>query len=230
MSTGVYARAEQTCHSEMLIKIPDRGCDQECEWRHAPEAWAEIWEKSVSWVPASEQESWVPTSEKDSWLLELAEALRQVPHMVKGADGKVIIERLCFSLPYVEKPFHSKVIKSFVPELRSRQVFFVFRDSYVIYICALWTLWTFCVPVWICLFHVFISGYVTHAATSTWPNSYSHIWAKWFQVTIPIIYIKVVNTSCFVTSMFHEQMWLEIIFNTPAWPINGNQIDTTTLS
>ena len=25
----------------------------------------------------------------------------------------------------------------------------------------IWTLWTFCVPVWICLFHVFISAYVT---------------------------------------------------------------------
>ena len=58
----------------------------------------------------------------------------------EGADGTVVIERLCLSLPYVEKPFNSKVIKSFVPELRSREVFFVFRDSYVIYICALWTL------------------------------------------------------------------------------------------
>ena len=29
-----------------------------------------------------------------------------------GADGKVAIERLCLSLPYVEKPFNSKVIKS----------------------------------------------------------------------------------------------------------------------
>ena len=48
-----------------------------------------------------------------------------------GADGKVIIERLCISLPYVET-FNSKVIKSFVPELRSRYVFFVFRDSYVL--------------------------------------------------------------------------------------------------
>ena len=34
--------------------------------------------------------------------------------------------------PYVEKPLNSKVIKSFVPELRSRYVFFVFRDSYVL--------------------------------------------------------------------------------------------------
>ncbi len=55
---------------------------------------------------------------------------------VGGADGKASIERLCLS-PYVEKPSNSKVIESFVPELRSRQVFFVFRDSYVIYICAL---------------------------------------------------------------------------------------------
>ena len=44
---------------------------------------------------------------------------------VGGADGKVVIERLCLSLPYVEKPFNSKVIKSLVPELRSRKCFCV---------------------------------------------------------------------------------------------------------
>ena len=48
-----------------------------------------------------------------------------------GADGKVIIERLCTSLPYVET-FKSKVIKGFVPEIRSLYVFFVFPDSYVL--------------------------------------------------------------------------------------------------
>ena len=48
-----------------------------------------------------------------------------------GADGKVIIERLCISLPYVEI-FNSKVIKGFVPDLRSRYVFFVFRNPYVL--------------------------------------------------------------------------------------------------
>ena len=45
--------------------------------------------------------------------------------MCRAADGKVVIERLCLSLPYVEKPFNSKVIKSFVPELRSRKCFCV---------------------------------------------------------------------------------------------------------
>ena len=90
----------------------------------------------------------------------LAEALWRVPHMFGGGeDGKASIERLCLS-PYVEKPFNSKVIKSFVPELRSRECFSCFGIPmfYVIYI---WTLWKFCVSVWICLFHVFISGYVT---------------------------------------------------------------------
>ena len=123
-----------------------------------------IWKKSVNWVPASERESVVLAPEEDGWLSELAEGLQRVCTgwwWGRRADGKVSIERLCLSFPYVEKPFYSKVIKSFVPELRSRQVFFVFRDSYVIYICALWTLWTFCIPVWICLFHIFVYGYVT---------------------------------------------------------------------
>ena len=42
-----------------------------------------------------------------------------------GADGKAGIERLCLS-PYVEKPFNSKVIKSFVPELKHRKRFSCF--------------------------------------------------------------------------------------------------------
>ena len=84
-----------------------------------------------------------------------------------GADGKVVIERLCLSLLYVEKTFNSKVIKSFVPELRNRKCFLCFGILMLyVYICALWTLWTFCVPVWICLFHIFMYGYVTVRPTS----------------------------------------------------------------
>ena len=59
-----------------------------------------------------------------------------------GTDEKVIIKRLCISLPYVET-FNSKVIKCFVPELRSRYVFFVFRDSYVLCIYVMNILCTF---------------------------------------------------------------------------------------
>ena len=53
---------------------------------------------------------------------------------VKG----VSIERLCLSLSSYRKTFNSKVIKSFVPELRSRKVFFVVSDS-------------------LCLFHISVS-------------------------------------------------------------------------
>ena len=45
---------------------------------------------------------------------------------VCGGDGKVVIERVCLSLPHVKKPFNSKVIKSFVLELRSRECFSCF--------------------------------------------------------------------------------------------------------
>ena len=45
--------------------------------------------------------------------------------------------------PYVEEPLNSKVIKSFVPELRSRKCFFVFRDSYVLCIYVMNFLRTF---------------------------------------------------------------------------------------
>ena len=66
------------------------------------------------------------------------------------ADGKIIIERLCISLPYVET-FNSKVIKGFVPELRSSYVFFVFRDSYVLCIYVMNILCTFHISVsWVC--------------------------------------------------------------------------------
>ena len=42
----------------------------------------------------------------------------------EGADGKASIE-ISYLFPYVEKPLNSKVIKSFVPELRSRTFFCV---------------------------------------------------------------------------------------------------------
>ena len=58
---------------------------------------------------------------------------------VLGAGGrwKSQNRKNVYLSPYVEEPLNAKVIKSFVPELRSRYVFFEFRDSYVL------SLWTF---------------------------------------------------------------------------------------
>ena len=51
-----------------------------------------------------------------------------------GEDGKASIERLCLS-PYVEEPLNSKVIKSFLPELRSGKCFRISGFLCSMYIC-----------------------------------------------------------------------------------------------
>ena len=71
-----------------------------------------------------------------------------------GTDGKVI-ERLCLS-PYVEKPLNSKVIKSFVPELRSRKCF----SCFIIPMFYVYMLWTFDVRfTYLCMSYIFIYFY-----------------------------------------------------------------------
>ena len=144
-------------------------------------------------------QSWVLASEEDGWLSELADALRRVPHMA-GGRWKSQHRKIVYLSPYVEKPFNSKVIKSFVPELRSRQAFFVFRDSYVIYVCALWTLWMFCVPVWICLFLVFISGYV-RLRQSTQPPQGERIYCH-PQTHCFVVYTYIYIYACVYTHIY----------------------------
>ena len=63
-----------------------------------------------------------------SWPDEFVRYGRRALIGLRADDVKeVSIEGLCVSLsPYVEKPFNSKVIKSFVPELRSRKCFLCF--------------------------------------------------------------------------------------------------------
>ena len=76
-----------------------------------------FWKKWVNWVSGSEEDGWLSLAR---W--------SQASGLVAGAtrsDGKASIERLCLS-PYVEKPLNSKVIKSFIPELRSRKCFSCF--------------------------------------------------------------------------------------------------------
>ena len=62
MSAGVHAHGggEDASFTDVKIKPKIGIVTRGCEWRHAPEAWAEdfgIWEKPVSCVPASEIES-----------------------------------------------------------------------------------------------------------------------------------------------------------------------------
>ena len=101
-----------------------------------------ILKKSVSWVPGSEEDGW----------LSLARRGLVAGAYVVWEGWKSQHRTNVYLSPYVEKPLNSKVIKIFVPELRSRKFFFVFRDSYVLCIYVMNILRTF---------HIFMYGNVT---------------------------------------------------------------------
>ena len=120
----------------------------------------EIW-KSQSGVLRSEEEGWLSLARSGL----VAGATR-----VGGrADGKASIERLCLS-PYVEKSFNSKVIKSFVPELRSRKCFSCFGIP-MFYVYMLWTFYVrYTYP-----YHDYGTSF---GALFTWPYTTYVLWRK----------------------------------------------------
>ena len=116
-----------------------------------------IWKKSVSWELNSEREGSTFGARWGQTNL----CAKGVTRVGVGADGKASIERLYISL-HVET-FNSKVIKGFVPEVRSRYVFFVFRDSYVLCIYVMNIL---------CTFQISVSGYGTSITSITFSLKY----------------------------------------------------------
>ena len=135
--------------------------------------------------------SWVFASEEEGWLSELAEALRQVSHVV-GGRWKSQHRKIVYLSPYVEKPFNLKVIKSFVPELRSRKCFCV---SYVIYMCVMNIL---------CLFHIFMYGYDTIAIIprSTLTRNGNAIWGPILgQIELFIHLIRIIIFNILIRSL-----------------------------
>ena len=82
------------------------------------------------------------------------------------ADGKVSRERLCIS-----SLMSKNLLKSFVPELRCHKCFFVFWDSYVIYIWVMNILCLFHISIsWVCYTH---AGYLIPTPFYTY-----HIWFR----------------------------------------------------
>ena len=129
--TQVFTRTRRADISLRDVTIAQIGNEaSKCEWCHAPEAHGGFWDfEKVSWV-----ENW--TLNEKGWLSLARGGLGQVSHEM-GGKWKSQNRKNVYLSPYVEDPLNSKVIKGFVPELRSRYMFFVFRDSYVL------SLWTF---------------------------------------------------------------------------------------
>ena len=116
-------RVTQRCHNS-----PNGKQVLQCRWRHATEALgmiSGILKKSVSRV-----ENWTPNdfrgSQRPNEFARYGRCTRW------AADDKARIEIMYIFLLESEEHLNSKVIRGFVPELRSRYVFFEFRDSYVL--------------------------------------------------------------------------------------------------
>ena len=133
---------EDVSFRDVKIKIPEK------EWCHAPEAHAEDFEKVV------ELRTRHRTRRVDfQGTLRPDEFARYGDRTRWGGRWKSQNRKNVYLSPYVEEPLNSKLIKGFVPELRSRYVFFVFRDPYVLCIYVMNIL---------CTFHISIFGYSTN--------------------------------------------------------------------
>ena len=164
MLAGVHAHARRADVSLRDVTIARDGkrrlasANDVTHRKRTDEFW-EILKKSVSWDKTPEELRWDLPRRKDGWFSLARWVLCGGCHTCWvgwGSDEKASIERLYLS-PYVET-FNSKVIKVFVPELRSRYVFFEFQDSfylfghsmYVSYIAISWLWYTY----WITIIYV----------------------------------------------------------------------------
>ena len=126
-----------------------------------------------------EKVSWVLPQEKTVGFRLLAEtrpvALWRVPHEM-GCRWKSQNRKNVYLSPNVEEPLNSKVIKNFVPELRSRQLFSCFGCS--MYICYEHSMY---------VSQIRIMGMLDlHTHTYTWHiHTYTHILSddSWYMYT-----------------------------------------------
>ena len=133
----MHARAEQTFHSEMSqlptleARLQSAG---DVTHRKSAEDFGRFWKSQRVALRTGHRRRRLTfaCSRRPLW---------RVPHVLGGGRWKSQNRKIVPLFQYVEEPLNSKVIKSFVPEQRSRQVFFVFRDSYVL--CSMYIyIWT----------------------------------------------------------------------------------------
>ena len=104
-----------------------------------------------------------PALGEDGWLSLSREGLATGAHVLAGGRWKSQNRKNVYLSPYVEEPLNSKVIKSFVPELRSRKCFSCFEIP-MFYVYMLWTFYvhfTYC-RIWIWYIYIYIYIYIYH--------------------------------------------------------------------
>ena len=139
-----------------------------CEWRHAPEERGGFWEI----LKKSVELRWDLPRKKTVGFRLLAETfVAGATRVGREVRWKSQNRKIVPLSPYVEEPLNSKVIKCSVPGQRSRQEFFVFRDSYYL------SLWTFDVRFTYCHIMAMVQlDYICLMVTG--PNCCSNVWKR----------------------------------------------------
>ena len=131
--TQVFTRARRANVSLWDVTVAQmENKATEWAWRHASEArggFGGFWKSQL--IELS------PASGEDGWLSLARGSLGQVSHE-RGGRWKSQNRKNMYLSPYVEEPINSKVIKSFVPDLRSRKCFSCFEIP-MFYVYILWT-------------------------------------------------------------------------------------------
>ena len=138
INAGVHARRRSGRVTQRCHNSPDGKRGYRVRVTSRTGSALRIWgvlKKSVELSPASEEDGWLSLARRSQASDLAAGAARDGLGRWKSQNRKNV-----YLSPYVEEPLNSKVIKSFVPELRSRQVFFLFRDPmfYVYMLCTLY--------------------------------------------------------------------------------------------
>ena len=130
--TLVFMCAHEADMSLRDVTIAQMGNEaSKCEWHHAPEAHRGFWDfEKVSWV------------ETCLGRRRLIFACSRRPWAGVTWDGggerwKNQNRKNVYLSPYVEEPLNSKVIKSSIPELRSRKCFSCFEIP-MFYVYMIW--------------------------------------------------------------------------------------------
>ena len=130
-----HTRGEDESFREVKIKIPDRkiwpgDVNDVMHRKRARRIWG-IWEKSVSWVLASEEDGWL------SGLAEIRPVVCSGVLHVVGGRWKSQHRKIVYHSPHVEKPFNSKVIK--VSNLNYEFISVFCVSGFLLSINELWT-------------------------------------------------------------------------------------------
>ena len=147
INTGVHARARGADVSLRDVTIARDGANDVSHWKRTEDS------GNLEKVRELRRDT-----ERDGWLSLARGDFCGGCHTCWRGIWKSQNRKIVPLSPYVEKPLNSKVIKSFAPELKSRYVFFEFRDSYVL------SLWTFDV----CFTHSHIMAMVHNPNFSLW--------------------------------------------------------------